>query len=294
MGRYVGPARATSPTRVVRGRDAAHVEEYLHDAGREAARRRRRGRLDRRLRQARGRRHGGQQRRHGRAPRVGRRPRDAGPDARVRARSCERCRRHGRTTRRTRALQQAILAEMRMVRATLTGDASAYEEENEQMRAQIRAAVSLAVQVALAVALPGVGTGLSGFIATTALNIGATVASNMVVYGDQYSLDMFHERRRSAAGWARWAASSARTSRRLAAKQVAGKAAEGAVRAATDAGLSIRLAEEAGQAAALAEEGEPRRSRRSSRRGTSPAAPARPRSPPARTASRPTPCCRTS
>ena len=51
--------------------------------------------------------------------------------------------------------QDAILAEMKRVRATLTGDTAAYEDENDAMRTQIRSAVSLAVQVGLAFALPG-------------------------------------------------------------------------------------------------------------------------------------------
>ena len=84
--------------------------------------------------------------------------------------------------------RQQILAEMRHVRAALTGDASAYEAENERMVAELRSAVSFVVQIALAVALPGVGT---GFLATAALNIGATVASNMIIYGDEYDLTSF-------------------------------------------------------------------------------------------------------
>ena len=80
--------------------------------------------------------------------------------------------------------RKAILVEMRRERATLTGDATAYEADNERMLAQIREAVSLVVQVALAIALPGAG----GFIANMALNIGASVAANMLIYGSDYNL----------------------------------------------------------------------------------------------------------
>jgi hypothetical protein len=151
------------------------------------------------------------------------------------------------------SLQQAILAEMRKVRATLTGDASAYEEENEAIAAQIRSAVSMAVQVALAVALPGVGTGLSGFIATTALNVGTSVASNMIIYGEHYSLSMFYADV-VGGGFGALGGKLGDDFARLAGKQVAGNAAEGAIRAATEAGLSPALAREAAQAAALASE----------------------------------------
>ena len=78
-----------------------------------------------------------------------------------------------------------ILVEMRRVRGALTGDAAAYEEENEAIVAKLKAAVTFAVQVALALALPGVGL---GFIGTMALNIGATVATNMMIQGDDYNL----------------------------------------------------------------------------------------------------------
>ena len=81
-----------------------------------------------------------------------------------------------------------ILAEMRRVRATLTGDASAYEAENEALVAQLKTAVTFAVQVALALALPGVG---AGFLGTMALNIGATVVTNMAIQGEDYSLTSF-------------------------------------------------------------------------------------------------------
>ena len=91
------------------------------------------------------------------------------------------------------ARRDEILAEMKRVRATLTGDTAAYEGENEALRTQIRSAVSLAVQVGLALALPGVGSGLPGLVATTALNIGATVASNAVIWDEKYSLKMFYD-----------------------------------------------------------------------------------------------------
>ena len=150
-------------------------------------------------------------------------------------------------------IQAAIIAEMKQVRATLTGDASAYEEENEQIAAQVRSAVSLAVQIAMAVALPGVGTGLAGFIATTALNVGATVASNLAIYGDKYDLGMFYDDV-VGGGFGALGGKFGDDFAKLAGKQVAGNAAEGAIKAARAAGLAPKLVDEAGQAAAMAAE----------------------------------------
>ena len=82
----------------------------------------------------------------------------------------------------------AILAEMRRRRATLTRDADAYEEDMERLRSELRSAVSLAFQVALTIAMPAMAT---SFIATTAISVGATVASNMVIYGEAYGLKQF-------------------------------------------------------------------------------------------------------
>jgi hypothetical protein len=73
-----------------------------------------------------------------------------------------------------------ILAEMRRLRSTLTGDASAYEADNAQMVGQLRSILSFAVQAALAIALPGVG---AGFVASLALNISATVVSKYRHHG---------------------------------------------------------------------------------------------------------------
>ncbi|MFF5288140.1 hypothetical protein [Paractinoplanes globisporus] len=81
-----------------------------------------------------------------------------------------------------------ILSRARRVRATLSGDAAAYEEENEALRDKIRQGVSFAVTVALGLALPGLGY---GFAATMALNIGGTVITNLSVYGEKYSLSNF-------------------------------------------------------------------------------------------------------
>jgi hypothetical protein len=82
-----------------------------------------------------------------------------------------------------------ILAEMRRVRATLTGDATAYESDNEQIAEQIRAAVNIAAQLALAYFLPGLGQGLLRFLGSTAMNIGASVVVNAVTYRDRYDSD---------------------------------------------------------------------------------------------------------
>ena len=86
-----------------------------------------------------------------------------------------------------------ILAEMRRVRATLTGDAAAYEAENEQIIDQIRSVASIAAQLALAYFLPGVGAGLMKYVLGTAMEIGASVASNAVIYSDRYNSKMLFD-----------------------------------------------------------------------------------------------------
>ncbi len=75
---------------------------------------------------------------------------------------------------------------MRRWRAALTGDASAYEDENERMVAQFKAAVAFAVQVALAAVLPGFGSGIVALVGSAGLSIAATVATNVALYGDAY------------------------------------------------------------------------------------------------------------
>ncbi len=143
-----------------------------------------------------------------------------------------------------------ILAEMRRVRATLTGDATAYEEENARMVEQLRSAISMAVQIALAVALPGVG---GGFIAATAINIGATVASNMIIYGDAYTLDRFTG---DVLGGVTGAVGGKLGEELVGAigKQVAGRAAKASAEAAEQAGVKIALGKGVGQAAQMADE----------------------------------------
>jgi len=81
-----------------------------------------------------------------------------------------------------------LLEQMRKLRATLSGDAAAYEQDNERVRGQIQSALSFAVSIALAVAIPGAGAGLVAFLQTTALNIAATVATNFVIKAGDYSL----------------------------------------------------------------------------------------------------------
>src|SRR6266545_4949369 len=78
---------------------------------------------------------------------------------------------------------------MKRWRATLTGDAAAYEADNKKMVDKIRSAVSLAVQLALAIALPGAGATFMSFVRITAMQIATSVASNVVIYGEDYSLD---------------------------------------------------------------------------------------------------------
>lgn len=147
-------------------------------------------------------------------------------------------------------LQAAILAEMKKVRATVTGDATAYEEENDRMRAELRSAVSLVVQVALAVALPGAGPGIAGFLSSTAINIGASAASNMLIYGEKYDLRMLY----SDVVGGGLGALGGKLGEDLA-KMVAGNAAKGAAKAGADLGLATKLASEADAAKALAVQG---------------------------------------
>ena len=142
---------------------------------------------------------------------------------------------------------------MKKVRATLTGDAAAYEAENAEIRAKIRSAVSMAVQIAMALALPGIGTGLAGFIATTAMNIGVTVASNAIIYGEEYSLSMFYDDV-VGGGLGALGGKLGEDFAKLATGQIVGKTAEGVGKIAADAGKVTRLGQEAGAAAAMAKE----------------------------------------
>ena len=59
--------------------------------------------------------------------------------------------------------QAELLMDMKRLRATVSGDAGAYEEENEALRSEIQGALTISVQVPLALALPGLGSGFSGF-----------------------------------------------------------------------------------------------------------------------------------
>lgn len=86
------------------------------------------------------------------------------------------------------AERERLLREMRRLRATLTGDADAYEKDNARVLAEIQSALSFAVSIALAVAIPGAGPGIAAFLQTTAINIAATVASNFVIKMGDYSL----------------------------------------------------------------------------------------------------------
>jgi hypothetical protein len=86
------------------------------------------------------------------------------------------------------AQRARLLLEMRRLRATLTGDAAAYEQDNARMLAQIQSALSFAVSIALAVAIPGAGPGVVAFLQTTAVNIAANVASNFVIKMGDYGL----------------------------------------------------------------------------------------------------------
>jgi hypothetical protein len=144
-----------------------------------------------------------------------------------------------------------ILAEMRRVRAALTGDATAYEEENERIVAELRSAITIAVQIGLAVAPPGVG---SSFVATMAMNIGANVATNMVIWGEQYSLDSF---RNDILGGVLGGIGGkfGQEFASAVASRVTGTAAKGTIEAAERVGLSVGIAKQAGAAANMASEG---------------------------------------
>src|SRR3954451_16985158 len=87
------------------------------------------------------------------------------------------------------ALRQRLLAQMHKLRATLTGDADAYEKDNARVLGQIRSALSFAVSIALAVAIPGAGATLVAFLQTTAINIAANVAANFVIKNGEYGWD---------------------------------------------------------------------------------------------------------
>jgi hypothetical protein len=86
------------------------------------------------------------------------------------------------------AKRERLVAEMRRLRSTLTGDADAYEKDNERVLGEIRSALSFAVSIALAVLIPGAGAGIVAFLQTTALNIAANVAANFVIKMGDYSL----------------------------------------------------------------------------------------------------------
>ena len=83
-------------------------------------------------------------------------------------------------------LKQHLRSEIQKARATLSGDADAYEKDNARALAEFQSALSFAVSIALAVAIPGAGAGLVAFLETTALNIAANVASNFVIKGGEY------------------------------------------------------------------------------------------------------------
>ncbi len=66
------------------------------------------------------------------------------------------------------AKRARLVEEMRKLRGTLTGDAAAYEKDNERVLGEIRSALSFAVSIALAIAIPGAGAGIVAFLQTTA------------------------------------------------------------------------------------------------------------------------------
>lgn len=143
--------------------------------------------------------------------------------------------------------RDAILVELRKGRRTLSGDLSAYEVENEKMVDQLKSAVTFAVQVALAIVVPGLGVEILGsaLLGTTAVNIGATVVTNMIIQGDKYDLTAF---RNDVLGGVLGAAGGKLGEEFVGviANQVSGRAASAAVAAAEKAGIKTAITAEAG------------------------------------------------
>src|SRR3954451_17263794 len=94
---------------------------------------------------------------------------------------------------------------------------------------------------------------MAGFIGTTALNIRAPVASNMIIYGNQYNLSQLYDDV-IGGGLGALGGKLGEDVARLVAKEVAGTFATEAVRVAEAAGKSPKLVAEAGRAAAAATE----------------------------------------
>ena len=177
----VQPGRAAArPRRRARGGVAGRAGQARRRGRGGVARRLRRWELDVTERH---------ERRDGRAAGDRRRPRDAGPHERVGRAAAGAARGVQGANDPWGRPRHEILAEMRRVRATLTGDAAAYEDENEAMVATLKAAVTLRrADRPGRSRCPGVGL---GFIGSMALNIGATVATNMMIQGEDYTLDSF-------------------------------------------------------------------------------------------------------
>jgi hypothetical protein len=152
------------------------------------------------------------------------------------------------------AKRERLLTEMRRLRATLTGDADAYEKDNERVLGEIQSALSFAVSIALAVAIPGAGAGLVAFLQTTALNVAANVASNFVIKMGDYGLDDFMADVLGGALGAGGAKFGEELMGRVAAA-VFKPAAEATAEAAGKLGVQTALSKEVGSLAAASEKG---------------------------------------
>lgn len=159
------------------------------------------------------------------------------------------------------------LAELRGARARLRVDATGYEGDLEHLRGQVRSVVTVAVQAALTL-IPGIGEGLTGFLATSVLNSGANVIANALIQGDAYDLDMLYndvvgglagalggKLGEETAGLVAGGRKVSREVLDVAAKQITGESAERAIAMAKAAGRTTKLAAQSARAAKWAQAG---------------------------------------
>ena len=147
------------------------------------------------------------------------------------------------------AHRRQLIHEITKVRATLSGDADAYEKDNARVLGEIQSALSFAVAIALAVAIPGAGAGLAAFLETTALNVALNVAANVVIKGDEYGWKDLQGDVLGGVLGAGGGKFGEEVLGKVAAK-IAAPTGEAAVGAAERAGIDTALAKEAGAAVA--------------------------------------------
>ncbi len=145
-----------------------------------------------------------------------------------------------------------LLLEIRKTRATLSGDADAYEKDNERVLGEIRGALTFAVSIALAIAIPGAGAGLVAFLETAAINIAANIAANVVIKNGDYGwADLEGDLLGGALG-----AGGAKFGEALlgrVALKIIGPAAKATIGATEKAGISVALGKEASNLATAGE-----------------------------------------